>query len=64
MIKKINNSENNAISIISRDINIDEELFKDFDQELRNLVKKYEILASENNEKTKCHIFSVCLNQG
>lgn len=64
LIKKFNNSENNAISIISRDINIDEELFKEFDQELRNLVKKYELLASTNNNKTKCHIFSVCLNQG
>lgn len=63
LIKKFNTNESNAISIISRDINIDEELFKEFDQELRSLVKKYEVLAEESSEKSKCHIFSVCLNQ-
>lgn len=64
LIKKFNSSENNAISIISRDMNIDEELFNQFDQELRSLVKKYESLAKVNNDKNQCHIFSVCLNQG
>lgn len=63
LIKKFNTNESNAISILSRDINIDEELFKEFDQELRNLVKKYEVLADKSTEKTKCHIFSVCLNR-
>lgn len=64
LIKKFNNTDNNAISIISRDMNIDEENVKNFDKELRELVKKYESLSSQHTEKNSCHIFSVCLNQG
>ena len=58
------NNENNAISVIFRDMCIDDVLFKEFDLEMRSLVKKYERLSSQSNDKNKCHIFSVCLNQG
>lgn len=65
LMKKVNlSSKNNAISIISRDMNIDEELFKQFDIELRELVKKYESIPKQNRGNNHCHIFSVCLNQG
>ena len=65
LMKKVNlNSKNNAISIISRDMNIDEDLFKQFDIELRELVKKYESIPKKNRGNNHCHIFSVCLNQG
>lgn len=65
LMKKVDhNNENNAISVIFRDMCIDEALFKEFDLEMRTLVKKYETLSEESNEKNKCHIFSVCLNQG
>lgn len=65
LMKKVDhNTDNNAISVIFRDMNIDEDLFKQFDLELRGIVKKYEDLSKENKDKNKCHIFSVCLNQG
>ena len=65
LMKKVDhNNENNAISVIFRDMCIDEALFKEFDLEMRTLVKKYEVLSEESKDKNKCHIFSVCLNQG
>lgn len=64
MNKVDTNHENNAISVIFRDMHIDDSLCKEFDLEMRNLVKKYESLSENSGNKNKCHIFSVCLNQG
>ena len=64
LMKKVNlDNKSNAISIISRDMNMDEDLFKQFDIELRELVKKYESIPKNNRGNNRCHIFSVCLNR-
>lgn len=59
LIKK---EEQNAISIIFKDICISNELCSEFDIEMRALIKKYEILSKTSSEN-KCHIFSGCLNE-